>query len=413
MPITKQGWELHVRRLGIQKKGAATRTYGTYQVYIDGVPKPELSGHICEAVGLGDNSAEDNGKRVEAETYPLWTQFGPTYSTIDYSEDLKTPGKLHMPGVLLGNTGKRTAILIHPGHPPKLYLSSIGCFNPTNPLKSKGVMDFWDSRTRVIALIDSLKAFAPNAFVHKVSTRIDGASVVVEGEPMNVLTDAMLADAALASLSAPPAAPVSSTPPTQIDLLAETLGALGRSGQSIAKLHVNYLDSTSLASVNVDFHPSTAAVASAAARAKELVLGEKVPNQSEVNVCGPIIKKIKRGDPEFAILVKNLNGNIEFKDEEGTGADRMMSARLRDGLNRLAAHVGAEWPGVTLRVTEAWDENNEHHGASLHYEGRAADVTTSPRDGDKLGRLGHLAVDAGLDWVFFEDSAHVHVSVKR
>ncbi|MGO7033775.1 hypothetical protein ACCT19_23120, partial [Rhizobium ruizarguesonis] len=393
MPITNQGWELHVRRLGIQKKGTATRTYGTYQVYINGVPKPELSGHICEAAGLGDNSKEDNGKRVEAKTYPLWTQFGATYSTIDYSEDLQTPGKLHMPGILLGNTGKRTAILIHPGHPPKLYLSSIGCFNPTNPLKSKDVMEFWDSRTRVMALIDSLKVFAPNAFVHKVPTRIDGASVIVEGEPMNVLADAPLAEAALVSFSPPPAAPVSSTPSTQIDLLADMLGALERSGQSVAKLNVNYLDSTSLASINVDFHPSTVAAASAAATAKELKLGEKVPKQSEVSVCGPIIKKIKRGDSEFATLVENLNGDIEFKDEEGTGADRMMSARLRDGLDRLAAHVGAEWPGVKLRVTEAWDENNEHHGASLHYEGRAADLTASPRDGDKLGRLGQLAVD--------------------
>ena len=68
---------------------------------------------------------------------------------------------------------------------------------------------------------------------------------------------------------------------------------------------------------------------------------------------------------------------------------------------------------MKLRVTEAWDENNEHHGSSLHYEGRAANLTTEPRDGDKLGRLGQLAVDAGLDWVFFENSSHVHVSVKR
>ncbi|MGO7301401.1 hypothetical protein ACC718_32865 [Rhizobium ruizarguesonis] len=413
MPITKHGWELHVQRLGIQKKDALTRTYGVYQVYINGVAQKDLSGHICETVGPGDNSKKDNGKRVEAKTYPLWTQFGETYCTIDYSEDLQTPGEVHMPGILLGDTGKRTAILIHPGHPPRLYRSSIGCFNPTKPLNSKDVMDFWDSRTRVIALIDSLKVFAPSAFLHKVSTRIAGATVMVEGEPMHVLPDAMSAEAVLAPLSAPPAAPASPTPFTQIDLLSKTLGVLGLSGQSIAKLNVNYLDSTSLASIDVDFHPSTAAAASAAVTNKELKLGEKVPNQSEVSVCGPITGKIKRGDPGFAALVKILSDDIVFKDEEGTGADRMMSARLRDGLDRLAAQVGMEWPDVKLRVTGAWDENNEHHGASLHYEGRAADLTTSPRDGDKLGRLCKLAVDAGLDWVFFENSAHIHVSVKR
>ncbi|MDI7863351.1 hypothetical protein MRS76_15445 [Rhizobiaceae bacterium n13] len=413
MPIAKQGWELHVQRLGMQKKGTLTRTYGTYQVYINGVRRTELSGHICETIGPGDNSEKDNGKRVEAKIYPLWTQFGSTYRTIDYSEDLVTPGKLHMPGVLLRSTGKRTGILIHPGHPPKLYLSSIGCFNPTKPLTSKDVMDFWDSRTRVIALIESLKAFAPEAFARKASTRIEGASVVVEGEPMNVLSDAKLSEAALVSLRPAPTTPTPPTPSTQIDLLAETLGALDRSGQSVSKLHVSYLDSTSLASVNVEFHAAAMALPPPAATSRELRLGQKMPDQSEISVCGPILKKIRRGDPEFGSLVENLNDDIVFKDEERTGADRMMSARLRDGLNRLAVHVLAEWPGVKLRVTEAWDENNEHHGASLHYEGRAADVTTSPRDGEKLGRLGQLAVDAGLDWVFFEDSMHIHVSVRR
>jgi len=158
---------------------------------------------------------------------------------------------------------------------------------------------------------------------------------------------------------------------------------------------------------------SEAVPAFLASAANELSLGQKVPNASEVATSGAIARKIKRTDPEFASLVKNQNPKIVFKDEEGTGADRMMTQRLSDRLDRLANLVASEWSDVKLRVTEAWDENNEHAGSSLHYEGRAADLTTSPVDGAKLGRLGRLAVDAGCDWVFFENSLHVHASVKK
>ncbi len=147
--------------------------------------------------------------------------------------------------------------------------------------------------------------------------------------------------------------------------------------------------------------------------AGDLSEGQRVPNASEVSTCGAIAKRIARGDPEFARLVRNENAAIAFKDEEGTGADRLMSARLGRRLDVLAAQVSAEWPGIKLRVTEAWDENGEHLGASLHYEGRAADITTSDGDTTRLGRLGRLAVDAGLDWVFYENKLHVHVSVRK
>ncbi|MER9490827.1 hypothetical protein NKI86_03225 [Mesorhizobium sp. M0320] len=144
----------------------------------------------------------------------------------------------------------------------------------------------------------------------------------------------------------------------------------------------------------------------------DLSQGQKIPNASEVVTCGPIVKKITRTDPEFASLVSNSNAKIVFKDEEGTGADRMMTPRLKGKLDSLANVVASEWPGTKLRVTEAWDEDNEHADGSLHYEGRAADLTTDPIDGTRLGRLARLAVDAGCDWVLFEDSAHIHVSVK-
>lgn len=145
----------------------------------------------------------------------------------------------------------------------------------------------------------------------------------------------------------------------------------------------------------------------------DLTLGQKVPNAAETATCGAITKKIKRGDPEFNSLVQNDNADIVFKDEEGTGADLMMTSKLKTKLDTLATSVADEWAGCKLRVTEAWDEDNEHAGNSLHYEGRAADLTTSPVDATRLGRLGRLAVDAGLDWVWYEDTGHIHVSVKK
>ena len=188
MPITGHGWELHVNRLGLQTNGRTTRTYSTYQAHRDGVAIADLFGHICECTGPGDN-VHKNSKRIEAGRYPLSTQFGKKYRSMDFSADTHTPAVQPMPGLLLEQTGKRTAILIHPGHPPKLYLSSIGCLNPTNPLGKKDNMEFFESRLRVIALIDSLRAFSPASFHSGHPMPIPGAFVVIDGEPMEPFPD--------------------------------------------------------------------------------------------------------------------------------------------------------------------------------------------------------------------------------
>jgi len=91
----------------------------------------------------------------------------------------------------------------------------------------------------------------------------------------------------------------------------------------------------------------------------------------------------------------------------------MMTARLRRDLLQLSKLVAQTWPKLELRVTEAWDDRREHGPGSVHYEGRAADITTSDQDPGKLGTLAALAVRAGFDWVFYENVVHVHVSVKR
>jgi hypothetical protein len=192
MPISGSGWELQIRRLGIQRSGPLTRTYGSYQVFLDGQPLEGLSGNVCECPGLGENDTPGSDKRIEQGRYPLLTQFGARYRTVGYTPNVavtEDEAPLPLPGLLVGDTGNRVAILIHPGHVPHLYLSSIGCLNLTRPLGAADEMDFLESRSRVIALIDALKVKSPQAFENEESTSLN-AWLVIDGEPMNQLPEA-------------------------------------------------------------------------------------------------------------------------------------------------------------------------------------------------------------------------------
>jgi hypothetical protein len=180
MPITSTGWELHIVRSREETRGERKRTVGTYQVYRNGVPQAELAGMSVETKGPGDNKVAGNGRRIEAGTYPLRTHDGMHYVTIGYlvsADSDQTP----KPGLEVGHTGNRSAILMHPGHG---FLASVGCINLTAPLAGPQIdIPFVDSRDRVIAAIDDLKSFAGVSFPHHNGQPIANAWVVIDGEP--------------------------------------------------------------------------------------------------------------------------------------------------------------------------------------------------------------------------------------
>lgn len=182
--VPSSGFCIHLQRVRQEKRATMTyaRTIGEYQCYWNGAPLSGLCGQIVERGGPGDNTDEIgdlHDRRIKAESYTLAIQDGAKYKTYRYDTQDKTPTGRPRPGILVEKTGEREAIVIHPG---KGYLSSVGCLNPSAGLKdANSNIDFSDSRSRVIAIIEAMKGVMGDRFPS--SGRIPDATILIEGEP--------------------------------------------------------------------------------------------------------------------------------------------------------------------------------------------------------------------------------------
>lgn len=147
--------------------------------------------------------------------------------------------------------------------------------------------------------------------------------------------------------------------------------------------------------------------------------------QTQTAAAGPMLCRIEPGSCGYHHLVGNLDPEIVFKREEEPPLDRediLMHPAMLLPLYHLNELVLAEWKGdVRLRVTDAYDSLLEHdlgqpdenRKSSLHFEGRAIDLTTWPIEPDRYGRLCSLAHCAGFDWVHNEgDHCHAAISAE-
>ncbi len=143
---------------------------------------------------------------------------------------------------------------------------------------------------------------------------------------------------------------------------------------------------------------------------------------SQTEAAGPMVCRITLDSCAMSYMVGNLDPAIVFKREEEPpydGEDIKMHPGMLLPLYRLNKLVRQEWGwSVQLRITDAYDSLLEHDlnqtdpnlKYSLHFEGRAVDLTTWPIDQNLYPRLCALAHCAGFDWVHNEGD-HCHAAI--
>jgi hypothetical protein len=186
-PPDVDGYVICIERRLVQGRAGKTfkRTVGEYQAFFNKQPIPDMHGNAVERQGPGDNTVTGVAQhmRLKEGSYPLFTHAGGNnkYRTFGFAN----PGGLRIrpwPSIRVGNTSARSGVLIHCAAG---YLMSIGCINLTgrNLRIGKDDIEFFDSRSRVIELIQSMKSHLGNDFPSSNNTKITNAMLVIRGEP--------------------------------------------------------------------------------------------------------------------------------------------------------------------------------------------------------------------------------------
>jgi hypothetical protein len=186
-PPEMDGYVICIERRVIQGRAgkAFKRTIGEYQAFFNKQPIPGIHGNAVERQGPGDNTGTGVAEhtRLAAGAYPLFTHAGGAnkYRTFGFAN----PGGLQVrpwPSIRVGNTNARSGVLIHCAAG---FLMSIGCINLTGrDLRiGRDDIEFFDSRSRVIALIQSMKAKLGNDFPSSNNIKIPNATLVIRGDP--------------------------------------------------------------------------------------------------------------------------------------------------------------------------------------------------------------------------------------
>jgi len=163
-------------------------------------------------------------------------------------------------------------------------------------------------------------------------------------------------------------------------------------------------------------------------------IGMKFPNNSEKNASGELDIKIYPQSYEFYSSLEyyenkdalfkgdaipklnDHNKNAYIFSSPKTNPAHYYHPSIIEKLNTLVQLLKERDEYLKLRITSGLGLAEKHSPNSLHYQGRAVDLTlydmySHRRAYESYSLLCELAILAGFDWVYYEDKYHIHASV--